>query len=85
MQVGRTGLSCNHGDVQVEDQQAPSAEIRGTVISQDATTLKLNVFGFTSGLTIGLGGQTIPTLAAGTRSRRASRSALTRRTRAASC
>ena len=66
MQVGRTGLSCNHGNVQVEDQQAPSAEIRGTVISQDATTLKLNVFGFTSGLTIGLGGQTIPTLAAGT-------------------
>ena len=66
VQVGRTSLSCNHGDVQVQDQQAPSAEVRGTVLSQDATTLKLNVFGFSSGLTIGLGGQTIPTLAVGT-------------------
>jgi hypothetical protein len=66
VQVGPTALSCNHSHVHVDDTQAPSAEVRGTVLSQDATSLRLSVFGFASGLTIALGGQTIPTLAAGT-------------------
>jgi hypothetical protein len=66
VQMDGRKLYCNHSNVHVEDTQAPSAEVRGTVISQDATTLKLNVFGFTSGLTIALGGQTIPALAVGT-------------------
>jgi uncharacterized membrane protein YgcG len=66
VQVSPTALSCDHAHMQVGDTQAPSAELRGTVLSQDATTLRLSVFGFTSGLAIALGGQTIPTLAVGT-------------------
>jgi hypothetical protein len=66
VQVGPTALSDDDGEVQVNDQQAPSAELRGTVLAQDSSTLQLAVNGFPSGLSIALGGQTIPTLAVGT-------------------
>jgi uncharacterized membrane protein YgcG len=66
VQVSPSELSDDDGQVQVDDQDAPSAEVRGTVLSQDATTLRLTVNGFPSGLAIALGGQTIPTLTVGT-------------------
>jgi hypothetical protein len=66
VQVTPTELDDDDGNVQVNDTSAPSAELRGTVISQDATSLLLAVNGFPSGLSIALGSQTIPTLVAGT-------------------
>lgn len=66
VQVTATALSDDDGQVQVDETHAPSAEVHGTVLSQDATTLKISVAGFPAGLTISLGGQTIPTLAVGT-------------------
>jgi hypothetical protein len=66
VQVSPTALSDDDGQVQVDETHAPSAELHGTVLSQDATTLKLSVAGFPAGLPISLGGQTIPTLAVGT-------------------
>lgn len=66
VQVSPTQLSDDDGQVEVENQDVPSAELRGTVLSQNATTLQLSVNGFPSGLTIALGGQTIPALAVGT-------------------
>lgn len=66
VQVTPTELSDDDGDVEVDDQEAPSAEVRGTVLFQDASILRLSVNGFPSGLAIALGGQTIPTLAVGT-------------------
>jgi hypothetical protein len=66
VQVTPTALSDDDGDVQVGDAHAPSAELHGTVLSQDASTLRVSVDGFPAGLTIALAGQTIPTLAVGT-------------------
>ena len=64
--VGASTLSDDDGEMEVEDHQAAGAEVRGTVLSQDATSLVLTVNGFPAGLTIGLGTQTIPALAVGT-------------------
>jgi hypothetical protein len=66
VQVSPTALSDDDGQVEVDETHAPSAELHGTVLSQDATTLKISVAGFPAGLSISLGGQTIPTLAVGT-------------------
>jgi hypothetical protein len=66
VQVGASALSDDDGEMQVEDVHAAGAEIRGTVLSQDAASLVLAVDGFPAGLTIGLGTQTIPTLPVGT-------------------
>jgi hypothetical protein len=66
VQVTPTALSDDDGQVQVGDTHAPSAELHGTVLSQDATTLRVSVDGFPAGLSIALAGQTIPTLAVGT-------------------
>jgi len=66
VQVGPTALSDDDGQVSVQSDQAASAELRGTVLSQDATTLRLTVNGFPAGLAIALGTQTIPALAVGT-------------------
>jgi hypothetical protein len=62
VQVTPTELDDDDGDEQVNQDQVANAEVRGTVLSQDATTLRLNVTGFPSGLAIALGGQTIPTI-----------------------
>jgi uncharacterized membrane protein YgcG len=64
--VGQSQLSDDDGQVQVEDQQAPGAELRGTVLSQDAASIVLSVNGFPAGLTIGLGTQVIPVIPVGT-------------------
>jgi hypothetical protein len=67
VQVTPTELDDDNGDEEVDGQQAASAEILGTVASQTATTLFLNVAGFpASGLPIGLGSMTIPALPVGT-------------------
>ena len=66
VQVSPNALSNEDGNCQVDQNQAPSAELRGTVLSQDATTLHLTVNGFPGGLTIALGTVTIPALAVGT-------------------
>jgi hypothetical protein len=66
VQVTPTALSDDDGDVRVGDAHAPSAELHGTVLSQDASTLRVSVDGFPSGLAIALAGQTIPALAIGT-------------------
>jgi len=66
VQVTPTALNDDDGNEQVDDNQVASAEVRGTVLSQDATTLRLNVTGFPAGLAIALGGQTIPVLPANT-------------------
>jgi hypothetical protein len=64
--VGANTLSDDDGEMQVEDAHAPGAEVRGTVLSQDAASLVLTVDGFPAGLTIALGTQTIPVLPVGT-------------------
>ncbi len=64
--VGANTLSDDDGEMQVEDAHAPGAEVRGTVLSQDASSLVLTVEGFPAGLTIALGTQTIPVLPVGT-------------------
>jgi hypothetical protein len=66
VQVTPSQLSDDDGQVEVDNADTPSAEVRGTVLSQDATTLKLAVNGFPSGLVIALGGQTIPVIPVGT-------------------
>jgi hypothetical protein len=66
VQVSPTSLSDDDGNVEVEHDQAPSAELRGTVLGQDEKTLRLSVSGFPAGLPIALGTQTIPALAVGT-------------------
>ena len=66
VQVGQNQLSDDDGQVQVEDQQAVGAELRGTVLSQDAASIVLSVNGFPAGLTIGLGTQVIPVIPVGT-------------------
>ena len=66
VQVTPTELSDDNGDEQVTDSSAPTAELHGTVLSQDAKTLKISVPGFPTGLSIALGTQTIPVLPVGT-------------------
>jgi uncharacterized membrane protein YgcG len=66
VQVTANALSDDDGQCKVESDQAPSAEIRGTVLAQDATTLRLTVNGFPAGLTIALGTVAIPALTVGT-------------------
>jgi hypothetical protein len=66
VQVTPTELTDDDGDEQVTDSSAPSAELHGTVLSQDAKTLKISVPGFPAGLSIALGTQTIPVLPVGT-------------------
>jgi hypothetical protein len=66
VQVTGNALSDDDGHCNVESDDAPSAEIRGTVLTQDATTLQLTVNGFPAGLTIALGTVVIPTLPAAT-------------------
>lgn len=67
VQVTPTELSDDDGTVQVDEAAAaPSAELHGTVLAQDASVLRLSVPGFTAGLAIALAGQTIPALAVGT-------------------
>jgi copper(I)-binding protein len=67
VQVTPTQLSDDDGDVQVSDNGAPTAELHGTVLSQDAAVLRLTVPGFSAGLAIALvPGQTIPALPVGT-------------------
>jgi hypothetical protein len=66
VQVTPNALSNDDGHCHVDSNEAPSAELRGSVLSQDATTLQLTVNGFPAGLTIGLGTQVIPALAVGT-------------------
>jgi uncharacterized membrane protein YgcG len=66
VQVTPTELDDDNGDEQVNQDQVANAEVRGTVMSQSPTELRLNVTGFPLGLAIGLGGQTIPTIPVGT-------------------
>lgn len=66
VQVAPGQLSDDDGQVEVEDAHTPSAELRGTVLGQDATTIQLAVNGFPAGLVIGLGTVTVPPLAVGT-------------------
>jgi hypothetical protein len=66
VQVSSGSLSDDDGEFEVEDDQAPSAKLRGTVISQSATTLVLAVTGFPAGLAIALGTTPVPALAVGT-------------------
>ena len=66
VQVTPTSLSDDDGQVEVENDQAASAEIRGTVASQTSTTLVLTVENFPAGLSIALGTVVVPTLAQGT-------------------
>jgi hypothetical protein len=66
VQVTPTELTDDNGDEQVSESSAPSAELHGTVLSQDAKTLKISVPGFPAGLSIALGTQTIPVLPVGT-------------------
>jgi hypothetical protein len=66
VQVTPTELSDDNGDERVTDSGAPSAELHGTVLSQDGRTLRISVPGFPAGLPIALGTQTIPVLTVGT-------------------
>jgi hypothetical protein len=66
VQVTPTELDDDDGNEQVNSQQVASAELRGTVVSQNATTLLLAVAGFPDGLSIALGTQTLPVLPPGT-------------------
>ena len=66
VQVTPSELDDDDGDEQVNQGQVANAEVRGTVLSQTATQLRLNVAGFPLGLAIALGGQTIPTIPVGT-------------------
>jgi hypothetical protein len=66
VRVNANALSDDDGQMQVEDSRAPSAEVRGSVLSQTGTTLLLSVYGFPSGLPIALAGQTLPVLPVGT-------------------
>lgn len=66
VQVSSTALSDDDGEVEVDDNEVSSTEVRGTVMSQDANFLRLTVAGFPSGLPISIAGQTIPVLPLGT-------------------
>ena len=64
--VGPAQLSDNDGECHVDDDSAPSARLRGTVMAQTATTLTLSVPGFPLGLPIAIGTVPVPPLAVGT-------------------
>jgi hypothetical protein len=66
VQVTPTALDDDNGDEQVDNGQVGSVEVRGTFASATATTLTLMVPGFPTGLAIGITGQTLPAIAAGT-------------------
>jgi uncharacterized membrane protein YgcG len=66
VQVTPTELDDDDGNEQVNQDEVANAEVRGTVLSQSATQLRLTVAGFPLGLAIALGGQTIPTIPVGT-------------------
>ena len=66
VQVGDTQLSDNDGECHVDDNSAPSARVRGTVLSQTVTTLVLAVPGFAAGLPIAIGTVPVPALPVGT-------------------
>jgi hypothetical protein len=66
VQVTPTALSDDDGQVEVEDSQVPSAELRGTVLSQSAITLQLAVNGFPAGLAVSVGTVNVPSLTPGT-------------------
>jgi hypothetical protein len=66
VQVTPTALDDDDGNEEIDDNSVASAQVRGTVLSQDAATLHLTVAGFPSGLAIALGGMTIPVLPVGT-------------------
>jgi hypothetical protein len=67
VQVSSTELTDDDGQVQVEGDQVPGAEIRGTVLSVVGTTLRLTVPNFPAGLPIAIGTYALPsTLAVGT-------------------
>jgi hypothetical protein len=67
VQVTPTSLDDDDGDDQVVSGQVATAEVHGTVLSQNATTLRLTVVGYpATGLAIGLGTMTIPVLTPGT-------------------
>jgi hypothetical protein len=65
VQVSPNALD-DDGNEQVEAEDVARAEVRGTVMAQDATSLTLTVAGFPSGLVLALGAVTVPVLAAGT-------------------
>ena len=64
--VGATQLSDNDGECHVDNDHAPFARLRGTVLGQTATTLTLSVPGFPMGLPIAIGTVQIPALAVNT-------------------
>jgi hypothetical protein len=66
VEVDQTQLSDNDGECHVEDNQSSTTKLRGTVLSQDATTLRLNFPGFTAGLPIAIGTVKLPALAPNT-------------------
>jgi hypothetical protein len=67
VQVTPTTLNDVNGNEQIVNSQVATAEIHGTVLSQNATTLRLTVVGYpVTGLAIGLGTMTIPALTPGT-------------------
>ena len=60
VQVTSNALTDDDGQFQVESDQAAGAEIRGPVLSADATTLQLTVTGFPAGLPIAIGTYALP-------------------------
>ena len=67
VQVTPTELDDDNGDEQVNQDQVANAEVRGTVMSQSPTELRLNVTGFPLGLAIALvSTQPIPAIPVGT-------------------
>jgi hypothetical protein len=59
VQVTPNALDDN-GHAQVNDDQVPNAELRGTVATLDATSIGLTVAGFPDGLTIAIGTVVLP-------------------------
>jgi hypothetical protein len=66
VQVTPTALDDDDGNEHVNANEVANAEVRGTVVSQDATTLVLAVAGFPAGLSIALGTVVVPVLPPGT-------------------
>jgi hypothetical protein len=65
--LARSGHALRHLRTESHHRRAPGTlELSGTVLAQSATVLDLRVDGFPSGLAIGLGSATIPSLAVGT-------------------
>jgi hypothetical protein len=62
VQVTPNALDDDDGNEQVDAEDVARAEVRGTVMAQDATSLTLTVAGFPTGLVIALGTVTVPVL-----------------------